>query len=307
MKRTILVVGILTLLCTAAFAGLNPLVFELPKFTQPPVLDGERGANEWAGALELECSISQIYRDGDQLGWRNLEAEQSEISANQLLAQEDEDASLAQTDDDGMATIWQAWDDEGFYYISENRDNIRDVDGGPDTVPEHWWIRDSMSLYVDLNYDREGEEPNFISMNIINFIAAPMESSDVTITWERIIEGLRAATQDPDLIEGFEYGFRDAGDEFGGEADYAIEGILPWATLQRFNLNDTPSVGSQMGIAWILLDADGNDGFGGQIQCWGWAGEVANYTTIIFTDTPAGVPGTSVEADSWGRIKSTFN
>jgi hypothetical protein len=307
MKRTILVVGILTLLCTAAFAGLNPLVFELPKFAQPPVLDGERGANEWAGALELECSISQIYRDGDQLGWRNLEAEQSEISANQLLAQEDEDASLAQTDDDGMATIWQAWDDEAFYYISENRDNIRDVDGGPDTVPEHWWIRDSMSLYVDLNYDREGEEPNFISMNIINFIAAPMESSDVTITWERIIEGLRAATQDPDLIEGFEYGFRDAGDEFGGEADYCIEGILPWATLQRFNLNDTPTVGTQMGIAWILLDPDGNDAFGGQIQCWGWAGEVANYTTIIFTDTPAGVPGTSVEADSWGRIKSTFN
>jgi hypothetical protein len=307
MKKVILIAGIMALLCSAAFAGLNPLVFELPKFAQPPVLDGERGANEWAGALELECSISQIYRDGDALGWRNLEAEQSEISANQLLAQEEEDASLAQTDDDGMATIWQAWDDEGFYYISENRDNIRDVDGGPGSDPTHWWIRDSMSLYVDLNYDCEGEEPNFISMNIINFIAAPMESSDVTITWERIIEGLRAATQDPDLIEGFEYGFRDAGDEFGGEADYAIEGLLPWDTLQRFNLNDTPTVGTQMGIAWILMDPDGNDLFGGQIQCWGWAGEVANYTTLLFTDDPAGVPGTSVQADSWGRIKSTFN
>jgi hypothetical protein len=307
MKKVILIVGIMALLCSAAFAGLNPLVFELPKFAQPPVLDGERGANEWAGALELECSITQIYRDGDLLGWRNLEAEQSEISANQLLAQEGEDASLAQTDDDGMATIWQAWDEDGFYYISENRDNIRDVDGGPGTDPTHWWIRDSMSLYVDLNYDREGEEPNFISMNIINFIAAPMASSDVTITWERIIEGLRAATQDPDLIEGFEYGFRDAGDEFGGEADYCIEGKLPWDTLQRFNLNDTPTVGTQMGIAWILMDPDGNDAFGGQIQCWGWAGEVANYTTLLFSDTPAGVPGTSVQADSWGRIKSTFN
>ena len=41
---------------------------------------------------------------------------------------------------------------------------------------------------------------------------------DVTITWERTIEGVRAATIDPDLIEGFEYGFRDAGDEFGGGA-----------------------------------------------------------------------------------------
>jgi hypothetical protein len=307
MKRVILAVGILSLLCSAAFAGLNPEVFELPMFTQPPELDGERGASEWAGALELECSITQIYRDGEKHGWRNLEAEQSEISANQLLAQEDEDVDLAQSDDDGMAMIWQAWDEEAFYYISENRDNIRDVDGGPDTVPSHWWIRDSMSLYVDLTYAREGEEPNYISMNIINFIAAPMESSDVTITWERIIEGVRAATQDPDLIEGFEYGFRDAGDEFGGEADYCIEGKMPWETLKRFNLADDPTVGTQMGIAWILLDADGNDGFGGQIQCWGWAGEVANYTSIIFTDTPAGPGGTSVEADSWGRIKSTFN
>ena len=70
-----------------------------------------------------------------------------------------------------------------------------------------------MSLYVDLTYAREGEEPNYISLNIINYIAAPMESSDVTITWERTIEGVRNATQDPDLIEGFEYGFKELGPE----------------------------------------------------------------------------------------------
>ena len=308
MKRAVLTIGILSvLLCSAAFAGINPLVFELPKFTQPPVLDGERGAEEWAGALELECSIEQIFIDGDALGWRNLEAQQSEISVNQLLEQEGEDASLAKTSDDAMCNIWHAWDDDALYYISENRDNIRDVDGGPETDPAHWWIRDSMSLYVDLTYAREGEEPNYISLNIINYIAAPMESSDVTITWERTIEGVRNATQDPDLIEGFEYGFKDAGDEFGGEADYAIEGKLPWETLKRFNLADDPVVGTQMGISWILLDADGNDGFGGQIVCWGWAGEIPNYTTLLFTDNPAGPGGTSVQADSWGRIKSTFN
>jgi hypothetical protein len=57
----------------------------------------------------------------------------------------------------------------------------------------------------------------------------------------------------------------------------------------------------------ILLDPDGNDAFGGQLQCWGWGGEVANYTTFIYTDNPAGPSGTAVESDSWGRIKSTFN
>ena len=307
MKKALLIAVGLSLVASAAMAGLNPLVFELPKFSQPPTLDGDRGAEEWAGALELECSVSQIFRDGDALGWRNLEEQQSEISANQLLENEGEDASIARTDDDAKANVWHGWDDDAFYYISENRDNVRDVDGGPDTDPAHWWIRDSMSLYVDLTYAREGEEPNYVSLNIINFIAAPMNSSDVTITWERTIEGVRAATQDPDLIEGFEYGFRDAGDEFGGEEDYVIEGKLPWDTLTRFNLADTPTVGTQMGIEWIVMDPDGNDGYGGQIQCWGWAGEIANYTTVIYSDTSAGPGGTAVEADSWGRIKSTFN
>ena len=308
MKKVTLIAGVITLaICSSAMAGLNPLVFEIPKFTEPPVLDGDRGSEEWNGTLELECSIEQILRDGAELGWRNAEQQQSEISVNQLLEQEGEDSAIARTSDDASCTIWHGWDDEAFYYISENRDNIRDVDSGPDQEPTWWWTRDSMSLYVDLTYSREGEEPNYVSLNIINFIAAPQNSSDVSVTWERTIEGQRASTQDPDLIEGLEYAFRDAGDEFGGEADYVIEGKIPWETLIRFNLPDAPSAGTQMGIEWILLDADGNDGFGGQLQCWGWGGEVANYTTFLFVDTPAGPPGTAVEQDSWGRIKSTFN
>jgi hypothetical protein len=293
MKKVALLT-IIALMAFAAIAGAQvpERIYDLPKISQPPTLDGDRFTvpDEWAGTLELPCSPSQVLADGAEYGWREIESQSSEVSTNQLVQSPDESASVARTDADYASTIWQAWDDDAFYYILEARDNARDVEGGETTT--NWWERDSMSLYVDLSYDREGEEPNFISMNIINFIAAPMESSDVTITWERIIEGLRAATQDPDLIEGFEYGFRDAGDEFGGEADYCIEGLLPWDTLQRFNLNDTPTVGSQMGIAWILMDPDGNDAFGGQIQCWGWAGEVANYTTILFTDDPAGVPGT---------------
>ena len=55
-------------------------------------------------------------------------------------------------------------------------------------------------------------------------------------------------------------------------------------------------------------DPDGNDGFGGQIQCWGWADNPFDYSTYLFVDTPAGPGvGSAVESDSWGRIKSTFN
>lgn len=310
MRRFILIAGLVSL----AFAGMavaeNTVVFELPKLTAPPNLDGTRGADEWAGALEIECSVSQILRDGAEFGWRNLEQQQSEISANQLVQNDDEDAALARTDADASGFIWQAWDDDGFYYIAEIRDNIHDVDSGPEEEPTNWWTRDSISLYVDLTNTREESEcceGPYTSMNIINFVGAPQNSSSVTITWERSIESARAPSQDPDIIEGFEYGYRFADDEFGGDADYAIEGSLPWEVLMRFNLPAAPTAGSSFGFSWILLDPDGNDGYGGQIQCWGWADNPFDYSTYLFVDTPAGPSGTAVESDSWGRIKSTFN
>ncbi|MBT4504274.1 MAG: hypothetical protein HOC74_41490 [Gemmatimonadetes bacterium] len=310
MKKVIFLTAMLCLALASVAMAENTLVFELPKFTEPPVLDGVRGADEWAGAMELECSISQILRDGAEHGWRNLEAQQSEISVNQLVQGDDEDAALARTDDDASAMIWHAWDDEAFYYITEVRDNAHDVDSGPEAEPTHWWTRDSMSLYVDLSNTREEGtccEGPYTSLNIINFIGAPQNSSSVSITWERTIEGTREPTQDPDLLEGFEYGYRFAEDEFGGEADYVIEGKMPWEVLQRFNLPGQPTVGTQFGFSWILLDPDGNDGYGGQIQCWGWADNPNDYSTMLFVETPAGpAAGTAVGDDSWGRIKSTF-
>ena len=78
---------------------------------------------------------------------------------------------------------------------------------------------------------------------------------------------------DPDALEGFEYGFRDAGDEFGdeGDADYVIEGKLPWDTfLRNGNLFAAPTAGSEMGFTWLPPDADGEEGGGGQLQCVAW-------------------------------------
>ena len=75
MKKVTLIAGVITLaICSSALAGLNPLVFEIPKFTEPPVLDGNREADEWMGTLELECSIEQILRDGAELGWAQRRA-----------------------------------------------------------------------------------------------------------------------------------------------------------------------------------------------------------------------------------------
>jgi|GEM_PF-723934 hypothetical protein len=286
-------------------------LFELPKFTQPPELDGIRGAGEWANALMLECSASQVERDRAEYGIMPNK-KFSPISANQLSKSSGEDANVAGTDADVSALIWHAWDDEGLYYIAEVRDNVRDVEEAIGQ-PQNWWERDGLSLYVDLLDSNDRNEAltssnNFTSMNIIHFTAAPQHSSPETITWEVMIEGERTRVQDPELIDGFTYGFRDALDEFGGEADYTIEGKFPWETLMRFQLPTRPGVGTEMGFSWILVDPDGGQtGFEGQLQCWGLAENPAGYSTWIFSDKPAGPPGdTAVSEDAWGRIKLTF-
>jgi hypothetical protein len=285
-------------------------IYELPKFAQPPTLDGDRFTvpDEWAGTLELPCSPSQVLADGAEYGWREIESQSSEVSTNQLVQSPDEDASVARTDEDFSSTIWHAWDDDAFYYIAEVRDNARDVEGGETTT--NWWERDSMSLYVDLNNEGIGGDvtADYVNLNIVNFVAAPMNSSSVTRTLEVTVQQVRQPTQDADDLEGMEYGFRDAGDEFGGEADYVIEGMMTWEAFQRTgNLYALPSVGTIMGISWIGLDPDGDEAYGGQIQCVAWATDAAGFADLLFTDTPAGPQGgTAVQNDSWGRVKATF-
>lgn len=288
---------------------MNWAIFELPKFTQPPVLDGVRGtvSGEWDGALELECSISLIIRHGTEYGWRDVELQNSEVGANRLNQSEGEDAAVARTDDDLSSFFWQAWDDDAFYYIAEVRDNVRDVVGGETAT--NWWERDSISLYLDLtNAKRPRTVEGLESLNIVNFVAAPQRSSSSTVTWEYLAQSARVPTQDAELIEGLEYGFRDAGDEFGGEADYAIEAMISWDALRRFDLPAKPEAGTEIGFQLLLPDPDNDDAFGGQLVCWGWANDQSNWSTWVFSDTPAGpAAGTAVEEDSWGRIKATFN
>lgn len=308
MKRVFVALGIIGLVSIAG-AQVPPRTYELPKITTPPILDGRIDSvpDEWSGALNNECSPSQIQRDGAEYGWRDLQLQASEVSANQLVQSEGEDAAIARTDADVSAQIWQAWDDDALYYIAQVRDNARDVVGGERL--ESWWERDSMSLYLDLNNEKTGGDitGSYTGLNIVNFVAEPMNASRVTITLETTVQNARQATQAPDAVEGFSYGFRDAGDEFGGETDYSIEGRMEWEAFMRVNLNSKPIVGSKMGYSWIVLDPDGDDAYGGQIVCVGWASDNANFGDYLFSDRKAGPgAGTPVEEDSWGRIKATF-
>jgi hypothetical protein len=284
--------------------------FDLPKMTQPPVLDGDRFtvADEWTGAWWKECSITEILREGSIYGWRDMELQRSEVSANQLNQSEGEEAAIALTDADLSGNFWHAWDDDAFYYIAEMRDNVRDIVGG--SAPGSWWERDSISLYLDLQNEKTGGDitGEYFNLNIIDFVAAPMNSSAVTRTLEITVQNARQSSQEPEMLEGLEYGFRDAGDEYGGEADYCIEAKLGFDALIRGgNLPAKPTVGTEIGWSYVLADPDGDDAFGGQMLCMGWPSEAANYTTFVMSDTPCGpAGGTAVEEDSWARVKATF-
>ena len=317
MKKLTLLAAIAAF-CFTTLANAQPPVryFNLPKFTQAPTLDGDRAtvADEWAGALEFPCSPDQIQLDGQEFGWRDIEQGYSEVSANQLGENgETEVAGEGRTNADFESTILQAWDDDALYYLTEVSDNVRDTEGGGEA--RAWWERDSMSLYLDLNNEDcacgDPAPSSYVNLNVVNFMALPFGSNELSVCLITTVDNARVDVHDPDALEGFEYGFRDAGDEFGdeGDADYVIEGRLPWDTfLRNGNLFEAPAAGSEMGFAWLPIDSDGEEGYGGQIQCVAWAGgnmsEFANW--VFVDDEMAGPTGTSVEDDSWGRIKETF-
>ena len=315
MKKYSFLVAI-AVFCFSTLANAQPPVryFDLPKFTQAPTLDGDRStvADEWTGALEFPCSPDQIQLDGQEFGWRDIEQGSSEVSANQLRENgETEVAGEGRTNADFESTILQAWDDDALYYLTEVSDNVRDTEGGGQA--HAWWERDSMSLYLDLNNeDHPGGDPTgeFVNLNVVNFMALPFGSNELSVCLITTVDKARVNVHDPDALEGFEYGFRDAGDEFGddGDADYVIEGKLPWETfLRNGNLFEAPTVGSEMGFAWLPIDADGEEAYGGQIQCVAWAGgNMSEFANWVFVDSPAGPTGTAVEEDSWGRVKETF-
>ena len=313
--RKIAIAAVAFSLCLAGIAGAQApeRFFDLPKFTSPPTLDGDRNTvpGEWANALEFDCSPDQILRDGAEFGWRDIEQQASEVSVNQLNQNgEIEDSAVARTNADFSSFIWQAWDDDALYYITEVRDNIRDTSGGGDA--HAWWERDSMSLYLDLNNeDHPGGDPTgeYVNLNVLNFMAVPYGADPNSICLITTVQNKRVDVHDADALEGFEYGFRDAGDEFGGEADYVIEGMLSWDAFHRTgNLLETPTAGSEMGFTWLAVDPDGEDAYGGQIQCVAWAGgNQSEFANWVMVNDPAGpAAGTAVAADSWARVKSTF-
>ena len=314
--RKILGFAVLSLCLLAVSATAQPwVIHELPKFTEPPELDGVRGSDEWANTLHDVCSPSRVRELNEEFGWFDEADQRGVMGYNQLLPSNvgplgpDEDEDEAGTDADMTDNHWWGWDEDGLYYLHEVRDNFRDIEDGGNVVA--WWERDTVSIYLDmLNIRDHGPQ-----WNVLAYLATDQDSDSRSTQYLYHDGGGHLWAQEGEAVDGFEYGFRDAGSEFGGDADYVIEGTMPWESLMRWNLPEAPTAGSVMAVAFIVADPDGNDGLGGQMQCWGimggdWANDAANWVELVYTDTPAG-PGSSAPTaaaeDSWGRIKATFS
>jgi hypothetical protein len=173
--RKLMCAGVLVLVLAGLAFGQPYRQFDLPKFLEPPILDGDRFtvADEWANAAgPFECSPEAIRADGEEFGWLDEATKNTVVSHDQLGTSESEDASIAMTNLDKKADMWFAWDDDGLYWIHEVRDNSRDA--RTDGDPASWWERDSVSIYIDLteaNEDRAAGD-DYVSLNIVNMVAA---------------------------------------------------------------------------------------------------------------------------------------
>jgi hypothetical protein len=303
--KNLLGIALLGIFLFAAVAMAQPWYFwEIPKLTEPPEVDAVRGADEWANAFAESCSPSRMLEVGAEVGWTNEDIQESPVGFNQLLGLvgPDEDEAESGSDADLSDDFWMAWDEDGLYYIHQVRDNFRDIEDGGNVLA--WWERDGVEMAWDLLNTRE---PGAASSNVLITLAVDPSADARAYQYLYHDGGTHVYAQEGEAIEGFEYAFREASGEFGSDADYVIEASLPWETFMRWNLPSAPEAGSVMSQSMIVADPDGEEGWGGQIQCWG-VGDPINQTELIYTDTPAGVgTATAAEEDTWGHIKATFD
>jgi hypothetical protein len=70
-----------------------------------------------------------------------------------------------------------------------------------------------------------------------------------------------------------------------------IEGKIPWEVLRKHG-NFVPAsladAEMELGFGWVIVDADGVEGFGGQIQCMSLAQKISEYAEWVFTTTLIG-------------------
>jgi hypothetical protein len=113
----------------------NPnLVIQIEKAAQPPKIDGI--VDEWQALRWIPIAPAALHTVADLSDDGITEAPGTALTAADLS---------------GKFAL--RWDDQWIYLAAQIYDNVHDIDNGS---PETWWLKDAVSLFLDIPLDGDG-------------------------------------------------------------------------------------------------------------------------------------------------------
>jgi len=245
----------------------NPnLIVGVEKAKHPLSIDGD--LDDWTRVRWIPVALAAPHSDGTLL--------------NDGIT---EPPGTAGTAADLSGEFALQWDDAWIYLAARVYDNVRDIDGG---ASEQWWVKDSVSLYLDVPLDGDGY-PYIPGDHVFSFVA-DTTYPDHGRWWRR---GEPSGHQEGPAPPETQLAVRPG--EWG---DYTLEAAIPMSALTRFTPDwQPPFANRKLGFHFFMTDPDGGpDVFGGQVgygEAWGhWKirDDDANWSTLHL------LPGRTVSA-----------
>ena len=262
--------------------GLCFLCFEVT------LVEGQKYAEFSASAklvVEIERSSGEIIIDGlldDWAGVRRLGFEPGGdyISTEEVYDLQNDGAvepeGTAGTAADLAGEFSLLWDEKRIYLAAWVRDNVHDVRGGDDFK---WWLKDSVSLFLDVPLDGEGYawKPGD---HAFSFVADPALPGNGRWWRHGDAAGQQEVPAPPEVVMGVQVGA-------GG---YTLEAAIPMALLSTLTPEwQVPFAGRKMGFMFIVTDPDGGpDPFGGELIYGGDNDNDRYWAQLRLVETGAG-------------------
>jgi serine phosphatase RsbU (regulator of sigma subunit)/ligand-binding sensor domain-containing protein len=232
------------------------LVVEIEKTEAPPQIDGD--ISDWSQVEWIRLAQDAPNMPPEISPWSGLGNDGAT-----------EPTGTAGTDADLSGSFALRWNEEWIYLAAQITDNVHDVLGGD---REQWFLRDGISLYLDVPLDGDGID--CIQGDHSFSFVADSTYPDSGKWWRNgEIVGEIAPPETKLAVELDETG------------NYVLEAGIPMSALMESTPQWRPPFGDRMvGFMVIVTDADGKGGnpFGGQLVYGGIDDNDANWAILRF-------------------------
>jgi hypothetical protein len=322
MKRVLFAVLCVAMLATVASAQMMGSGHPWPYSTNPdgiipyvgdnpPAIDGTLDQAELDAMLGFWYGPSIITEWGDTYGYNrgpDFEADRIVCSAagdvdNNLALGDDEDAAEKGTDADYFGYFYWGWDEDFLYVSARVIDNVYDIIGGAAEGDWAFWMRDGFFLEADFANDGGTEAtPDDVAVML-----HPMNAGEAVYSMQSW--GAGESGEEGNHMYGTDPAFFQGSELAGGptEEGYVLEAALAWDLLLRGAPDVKASIqpGHKFHMTLICPDPDGGDGYGQSF--WGRTyGDSMGDKDLWASFQLGTAEGTSVEASSWGAVKSQY-